>query len=337
MEGSRRPRAASAYAMLLCLAASLSHAEETGTFSFEILPDGTPRFTQVLTWDADPNVLFYEVAVQTAAGKDISVSRVEAPALPLSLGPGRYRYRIVLYNCLRQAELELPWQEFTVLKAEMPRITKHSPAVWFIESFQPRLVIHGENLIPGAGVRLVRSPADGKVIPGTETGRTENSMMTVEFPADSVETGLYALEVKNPGGLFFTVERALLIRHMLPAPAGLAPSPGSSFGPRELRGMKSIRFSWDAVPEATHYVFSLFKGTDARPLIRREYAGNREHTLPDLTVLDKGEYRWTVEALAKDGETIIIPCAKAAEAGFVIDLPQLAAPAMKIGDYFYGR
>ncbi len=59
---------------------------------------------------------------------------------------------------------------------------------------------------------------------------------------DGKADGVRAIEVATGSGLSFTVHRALLIRHMLPAPAGLEPAPGSTFPPSS--GASSAPTTW---------------------------------------------------------------------------------------------
>jgi hypothetical protein len=323
-------------ALFLFLPAFL-HAEDAGEYSLVLLPDGTPRFTQILRWDADPNVLFYEITLQTGAGEAISVSKVTEPVLELNLSPGEYRYRIVLYNLLRKPEIALPWQGLTVLRAEIPRIANLAPKVWYLEDLKPSLTIRGENLIPGATVVLKREEPTIEPASGIELGRDGTSAVSFAFPAPSLTAGEYAIELTNPGGLSVTVRRAVLVRHMLAEPSGLEPVSGSAFGPKELRGMRSIRFSWNSVPEAAKYVFRLYARDDPDRLLREEPLTDGTYLLDDLTVLERGEFRWSVEAQGIDEAGELIPAVRAAEARFVIDLPRIVAPVVKKGDVFYGR
>ncbi len=321
---------------LLC--APLLHAEETGEYFFELLPDGTPRFTQVLRWEADPNVLYYEISLQTGAGENIFVSKVTEPLLRLNLTPGEYRYRIVLYNLLKKPEQELPWQSFSVLKAEIPRIARYEPKLWFIEDSQISLTLQGENLIPGASVVLKRGGSSAEPAAGTEAERDGTSSVSVSFPTGSLAAGEYSIALTNPGGLSVEVPAAILVRHKLPEPKLLTPAAGSVFGPAELRGTKSIGFSWEAVPEAARYVFCLYASGDPERVVCRKLLSTNTYLLDDLTVLDRGEFRWSVEAQGSDGEGGTIPAVRAAEAGFRVELPHLAAPALSTpGDTFYGR
>lgn len=324
--------------LILCLVpAALLRAEIEGEYFFETLADGTPRFTQVLRWEPDPNVLYYELTLQTAAGEEISFSRTEEPAFMMNLSPGEYRYRIVLYNLLRKPEIELPWREFIVLEAEIPRVRSHTPDSWFIEDGPPLVTVSGTDLMPGAVVRLVKNGDPEEAYSGTELERGGTSSVRAKIASDALTAGEYDIVLTNPGGLFSAVEKALFVRHKLPAPSGLVPAGGTVFGPPELRELQALRFSWAAVPEATHYVFRLYRGPSPEPMIVEDLDSVCEWTLGDLSILDRGNFRWTVEAVARIGERVTIPPAEAAEAVFIIDLPQILAPPLQQGDIFYGR
>lgn len=321
---------------LFCFA-QLLHADQTGDFYFETLPDGTPRFTQVLRWEGDPNVLYYEVTLETSEGRRISVSRVEEPLLELNLRPGAYRYRIVLYNLLRRPEITLPWKEIEILKAETPHVDASTPRMWFLEDLKPTLTLRGERLMAGATVVLKRDGVPSTVVTATASPAEGTSTASVIFPALPLSEGEYSLEITNPGGLSSSLPDALLVRHMLPAASGLEPAAGTVFGPRELRGMRSIRFSWDPVPEAVTYTFRLYPADGAEPVVSVESLADNSYLLEDLAVLDRGDFSWTVEGVGRDERRGAVPAVGAAKSGFRIELPQLLAPAVKGGDVFYGR
>lgn len=209
------------------MCAETPRAEETGTFSCEILPDGTPRFTQVLRWEPDPNVSFYRVIVQTGSGENIADSRTEKPELRLCLGPGEYRFRIVLFNVLGKPELELPWKPFTVKRAEIPRIRNWSPKAWYLEEFSSVLSLSGRDLIPGATIVLTLTTNDSVRLKGEVIEQDGTSRLRVEFPSMFVQTGTYTLTLTNPGGLSTVLPGAVVVGFQRPVDlqlsAGIAP------------------------------------------------------------------------------------------------------------------
>ncbi len=324
--------------MALCLAALPAPAQQMGKYSFEILPDGTPHYTQLLRWEPVENVLYYEVTVRDGTGREISTARVDDHELKLCLSPGEYGYRIVLYDVLRKPAITLPWQELTVLEAEIPRVTGSAPRAWFLEDGRPPfLTLSGSELVPGAIFLLKPADGSGGPVEGEELGREGESTVRVSFPSRTLAEGEYSLVVTNPGGLSVSLPRALVVRHMLPAPVVLEPTPGTVFGPDDLRGMTSLRFSWNPVAGASRYVFSLGRAGSATPLLRIESLTGTSCVLDDLRVLDRGDLHWTVEARGNDEECGEIPSVGPADSAFRIDLPRIAVPTFAGGNVFYGR
>jgi hypothetical protein len=215
MVGSVR---ASLAVLLLLLAASAPclSGQTVGEYSYEKGPDGTPRFTQTLRWTADPNVRSYEVTVQTASGTPVLAASVTEPTISLHLAPGTYRYRIVLCNLLGKPEMELPWKDITVLKAEVPRIANYEPRIWFLDDLKPEITLRGENLMPGATIELRREASEEAPVRGRELGRVGSRELRVAFPVTSITAGRYAIVVTDPGGLSHTVSNALTVRFQKP-------------------------------------------------------------------------------------------------------------------------
>ncbi|HEY9594031.1 MAG TPA: hypothetical protein VHE79_06115, partial [Spirochaetia bacterium] len=123
----------------------------------------------------------------------------------------------------------------------------------------------------------------------------------------------------------------------LPAPTRLSPGPGHRFEPGELRNLSTIDFSWAVVPDATRYVFTLYRGEDAIPLVSAVSPGRAGYSFEDFTRLGNGDYRWTVTAQAFDGQGALEQDGTAAESRFSIDVPALRTPALTGKETFYGR
>lgn len=325
------------FSLALSLTAVPAHTQQTGESSFVLLPDGTPRYTQVVRWESVEGVPFYDVTVRDSAGKE-TTARVTEPELRLSLPPGDYTYQIVLYNAFRRPEITLPWQELTVLKAEVPRLVSSSPRAWLLEDPRPlELTLSGVDLVPGATFCLKAGNGTAAPVDGSERERSGSSALRVSFPVQALDEGTYTLEVRNPGGLTAAIPRALQLRHVFPPPVTLEPVAGSVFGPDDIRSMKSLRFSWKPVPEATEYVFTLRKAGAAQPLLRIQSLNDTTFFLDDLRMLEKGDLSWTVEARGSDKLFGEISSVRSAETRFTVDLPAIAAPAVDEGDVFYGR
>ena len=223
MEGSQRvpkrtvPLRIGPILLLLWLVpVSFLRADIEGEYHLEFLADGTPRFTQVLRWEPDPNVSLYRVIVQNESGEIVVDTRTERSELNLCLEPGAYRVRIVLFNLLGKPEFELPWKSFTVKQARTPRIRSASPKTWYLEEPSPVLVLSGQDLVPGATVELTLPTNDSVRLKGEVIEHAGTSRIRVVFPSDVVRSGTYTLTITNPGGLSTVLPGAIVVKYRRP-------------------------------------------------------------------------------------------------------------------------
>jgi hypothetical protein len=148
-----------------------------------------------------------------------------------------------------------------------------------------------------------------------------------------VKAALYGLDISAERTQRFSVRPI----PPLPAPAQRAPAEGHRFGPTELRSLDSLRFVWDAVPSATLYEFALYRGAEDVPVLRSPSLTEPAFHLDDFSVLDNGEYRWTVTAKTFDEKGELEQEGTGATSAFRIELPPLRPPAPKEKETFYGR
>ena len=123
----------------------------------------------------------------------------------------------------------------------------------------------------------------------------------------------------------------------LPAPRLGTPYPGFQFGPEELRRIDSIQFTWDGVPGATHYTFAVYREGRLGAITRVGPLPDTRYVIEDLSVLERGVYRWTVSAQSIDAAGEVEQDGATAESRFVIELPGIRAPVRREGMVFYGR
>ena len=194
------------------------------SYYFEADEKGNPVFTQVLSWDADPNALRFEVTIKNSDGIEVSHANTESNSYSMKLSPGDYSYNIVTWNLLGQPEIESGWQNLTVVKAEFPGIASVWPAFLFLDSMNGKVTLKGHLLAPGAKIYLKNS--FGRTISGTEAARTDDTELEVVFPDKELVTGTYDLVVVNPGGLSAKDKNA--VRIMFEHPLDILMSVGYS-------------------------------------------------------------------------------------------------------------
>jgi len=116
----------------------------------------------------------------------------------------------------------------------------------------------------------------------------------------------------------------------LSSPRNLQPAIGTVFDLQYFRAQRSIDFSWTAVQGANAYTFLLYQqtGTTRRQIVRQTIYRGTSYTLTNLSLLDRGNFIWQVEALNMRG-SVTERRSTAAESSFIIDFPFSSPLQMK--------
>ncbi|MCL2480484.1 MAG: hypothetical protein FWF38_02095 [Spirochaetaceae bacterium] len=126
---------------------------------------------------------------------------------------------------------------------------------------------------------------------------------------------------------------------LLPVPGGRTPENRYTIGPAELRETKTIIFSWNSVEGANGYVFTVFQEgerANQRKLLHTAIVDETTYELEDLSVLDRGNFVWQVEAVSKT-EEVIEQRGTVGQNSFIINLPQVNKPQAKQPGILYGK
>ena len=184
------------------------------------------------------------------------------------------------------------------------------------------------NLPPNATVRLVRLP-DGVDVARrsvTDTSPLKIPRLNAGEYSWTVSGSIEGFDVSARRPNRFTV----LSIPKLPAARALEPADKSVYGPKDLRKMKGIEFTWQPVPQAEEYLFSLYQDTgssmDTSPPVFQTRSVGPKVTLEKLGILHKGGYVWEVQARTLDSTGETERSGIPARSSFVIDLPVLEAP-----------
>jgi hypothetical protein len=123
---------------------------------------------------------------------------------------------------------------------------------------------------------------------------------------------------------------------LLPSSALVTPPNSKEFGPDYLRDTRTISFSWNAVPGATHYRFRILNAKTLEPVLTREQLSATSFVLEDLSVLDRGDFVWEITAQNYWTDGILEQDGNPARFRFRIELPAVRAPTKAGGSEYYG-
>ena len=171
---------------------------------------GGIQFIQRLVWPKNENASQYELEVERREAQDAAaigpeytgVYRVitKEVSAEFSLSPGDYRYRVILYNLLRQPEYAAAWVEFVILRALQPELSGFSPRRLVLKRDAAlELVLEGSNLVPGTEIRLERRGRS--ILPSGYHPDPSGERAFLIYDAPDLSAGNYTIRVTNPGGL----------------------------------------------------------------------------------------------------------------------------------------
>lgn len=188
------------------------------------------HFIQKIEWEPVDNILRYEVIIDQRYGNserynEVIRRSVEQPFIEISIPPGNYRYKVLVYNLLNRLDGESDYLYFSVFKAVQPRIDEITPRNFYMDEDQPRQVtLIGENFVLGAKIYLV--PIRESITNNAENQRGVLVPVDLKYSdiGDTVDLIFnekdliidnYRIVVVNPGGLTSTFE-SLVIRFQKP-------------------------------------------------------------------------------------------------------------------------
>jgi hypothetical protein len=118
----------------------------------------------------------------------------------------------------------------------------------------------------------------------------------------------------------------------LPAPGNTRPVSGYVLTEAIIVRDKEIAFSWNAVPGAASYVFTLHQAEDSREILRLTQNGTA-FTLTDLAVLDRGTFIWRVEPVSRTpGQR-----GEASESRFTVNIEETSASQVRESGIMFGN
>lgn len=180
-------------------------------FTAGVSPLISQDFNQKIEWSADPNVLEYKVDVQDKSGKIIKSITTENNSINLSLGEGRYKYRITAYDFLGREAVSTKWIDFEVVIAKQPAIEHKKEREALKEDGKGlEIAVNVDDVTKDTSVELVNVETGEKIsgkLNVAENKAAASSLSASEtYKADKVQfdevpEGNWKLVITNPSGL----------------------------------------------------------------------------------------------------------------------------------------
>jgi hypothetical protein len=124
---------------------------------------------------------------------------------------------------------------------------------------------------------------------------------------------------------------------LLSLPRNMDPPDRFTVGPDLLRHQRRINFSWNEVPGANAYVFTLLQETGGEQrLVLRTEISRPFFTLKDFRILDRGTFIWQVEGIRRNGDTVQ-QRGEPGASNFTVDFPEPENPRVTDPGVLYGR
>ena len=180
-------------------------------FAAGAVPVFAQDFNQKIEWSSDPNVLEYKVDVQDKSGKIIKSVTTENNSVSLSLGEGRYKYRITAYDFLGREAVSTKWIDFEVVIAKQPAIEHKKEREALKEDGKTlEMAVNVDDVTSETSVELVNvdtgekisgklNVAENKSAPSSLTASETHKADKVQF--EEVPEGNWKLVITNPSGL----------------------------------------------------------------------------------------------------------------------------------------
>jgi hypothetical protein len=192
--------------LFLCV---FTAAQEGHIFSYTETPldsSEEPRIIQHLSWSAVDYIRNYEVIIERETdGKYSEVLRelVLETVLEFSFQPGKYRYRIQVYDLLGRPYGTPAWENFEIFAAIKPGMKNFSPKTLRLRKSETyTITITGNDFTEGTAPFLRSEKGDrGEIFPGSVSVDPSGQSMLLTFTKDQLEPGQYAVVIRNPGGL----------------------------------------------------------------------------------------------------------------------------------------
>jgi hypothetical protein len=264
---------------------------------------------------------------------------VEETALQMSgrFGPfaaGDYYWRLT--NVINDKDIKSAVRRIVIQSSS--RITLENPPDG--AEIDGLSAVHGETVVTWESSEPLLNARLILFRDGAPVFEQENPGRTINLPPLSSGSYTWTIQAETTGGFDISPQTPSSFRvapvSRLPAPTGLSPARGKSFGAEELRATRNINFTWNRVTGANAYILRVYRAGSGRAIVSTNPLRTPAYTLSDLTLLDADEFVWQVEAVLVSSEGGIEQRGIIAESRFSIDISMPSAPKLP-DEEVYGR
>jgi hypothetical protein len=174
----------------------------------------------------------------------------------------------------------------------------------------------------GRAVYTKTNPAKEILVPALGNGRYSWTL----------KGSLRGFDISAPGYGYFTVDPIPLLN----TPQVLEPQEGYSLGPEQLRISRELRFDWEPLEGANRYKAEIRRKGNGEILYSTGLIRQTEFILEDVSILDKGEFEWTLHGEYRNSKGIIEQNGEYGKFHFSIDLPNIDKLNLNQGDVYFG-
>ncbi len=321
-----------------------------------------PSVPMDFSWEAVENADYYQVRLYKEDNRDVVVYEdlfVESTSINIDMDDfeeGNYALTLRAMasetsSSSRQTGL-LSEQHFNMEK--LVPITLLIPSDGYVldgvEALRNPPVVEWDTVEAPYASRLVVSSSNyGMSLAAQASGRQpleQHIYYTVENPDQSLQlkslpagTWYWTIIAETEEGFDITpIEPSrIVVKAIEPfdAPRVINPPSSITLNMNYLRQQRYIDFNWESFNEADGYILTILN-EDKRVLLEKIIDNDTSYRFENLALLGRGNFSWTLEAIQRIDNSIIVRRGKKEERDIVIDIPTLRAPTEQTTGELYG-
>jgi hypothetical protein len=318
-----------------------------------VVQEGKPV---VFSWKASPGADYYQFKLYHGENRSRPVytnSFVEETSRLVSMdryGEGNYYWTVqgFIHESIRNTQIAGLVGEGAFTARKVRGVTLRSPpdgAVFEgLAAYRQPETVRWSSAEPLASSRFILSR--NRNLTGQDVTVLDGPPTAITLPRLTEGNYYWTIQAKTIDGIDISAPPRLI--RILPLPllrqaSNRTPPDGTVITGETLRQNRKLSFSWEAVPDATGYFFTLLGGEN-QEILRAGPLPATVFTLEDLRVLDRGEFVWQVEAvMAEPGQDreenrgTILRRGEIGKNRFILEYAPPGTPDLRKPRVLYGR